>query len=123
MSDRARISDEKHERLKEYTLRKRLENFSYTSTSNRHHEIPRSKNGRDRILDARYNAETQHQLIHWRKGTFALGRKCICGERFTLSHAERCFGTHMRMEEMIAEEEYSNVKYYIDAMWLAMKNS
>jgi len=26
------------------------------------------------------------------------------------------------MEEMIAAEEYSNVQYYIDAMWTAMKN-
>jgi len=122
MSDRVRISDEKHEKLKEYSLRKRLGNFSYTSTSNRHNETPRTKNGRDRILDARYNAETQQQLIYWRKGMFAIGRKCICGESFTLSHAERCFGTHMKMEEMIATEEYSNVKYYIDAMWTAMKN-
>jgi len=28
----------------------------------------------------------------------------------------------MKMEEMIAAEDYSNVKYYIDAMWTAMKN-
>jgi len=37
--------------------------------------------------------------------------------RFTLSHTERCFGTHMKIEEMIAEDECSNVNYYIDAMW------
>jgi len=105
-----------------HSLRKRLENFGYTSTSNRHNGIPRTKNGRDRILDARYDAETQRQLIYWRKGMFAIGRKCICGESFTLSHAERCFGTHMKLEEMIAAGEYSNVTYYVDAMWTAMKN-
>jgi len=68
------------------------------------------------LIDARYNAETQQQLIYWRKGMFAIGRKCICGESFTLSHAERCSGTHMKMEKMIAPEEYSNVKYYINAI-------
>jgi len=63
MSDRVRISDEKYEKFKEYSLRKRLENFNYTSTSNRHNGIPRTKNARDRILDARYDADTQQQLI------------------------------------------------------------
>jgi len=32
------------------------------------------------------------------------------------------FETHIKMEEMIAAEEYSSVKYYIDEMWTAMKN-
>jgi len=44
---------------KEYSLHKRHGNFSHTSTSNRHNEVPRTKNGEDRILDERYNADTQ----------------------------------------------------------------
>jgi len=81
------------------------------SASNRQNDVPRTRNGRDKILDPRYNAKTQQRLTYWRKGMFAIRRKCICGERFTLSHAERCFGTYMKMEEMIAEDEYSNVNY------------
>jgi len=76
--------------------------------------MPRTKNGRDKILDAQYNAKTQQYLIYWRKGSFAIARNCICWERFTLSHAERCFGTHMKIEEMSAENRYSNVNYYIN---------
>jgi len=74
------------------------------------------------MLDARYNAEIQY-LIYWRKGMFAIGRKCICGERFTLSYADVLDYTHMTMEEMIAREEVSNFSSYIDAMWSAMKGS
>jgi len=120
LSNRLRISDNKHEGIKPYTHRMRIASFNTMSASNRQNEIPRTKNGRDKILDAHYNAETQQHLIYWRKGMFAIGRKCICGERFTLSHAERCFGTHMKIEDMIAEDEYSNVNYYIDAMWSTM---
>jgi len=101
----------------------RIAHFNTMSASSRQNDIPRTKNGRDKILDARYNANTQQHLIYWRKGMFAIGRKCICGERFTLSHAERCFGTHMKIEEMIAEDEYSKVNYYIDAMWSTMNDS
>jgi len=76
LSDCVRRTDEKHEKSKKYSLRKRLENFTHTSTSNRHNETPRKKNGIGKILYARYNAETQQQLVYWRKGMFSLGRKC-----------------------------------------------
>jgi len=123
LEHRVVISDNKYEGIKSYTHRMRIANFDTMSASNRQNDIPRTRNGRDKVLDARYDANSLRHLIYWRKGVFAIGRKCICGESFTLSHAERCFGTHMKIEGLIAEDEYSNVKYYIDAMWSTSNNS
>jgi len=54
---------------------------------------------------------------------FAYNTNCICGEEFTLSHAERCFGTHRPMEVMIAEEEHDSIERYIAEMWAYMSTS
>jgi len=43
------------------THQMRIANFNTMSASNRQNDIPRTKNGRDKILDARYNASTQQQ--------------------------------------------------------------
>jgi hypothetical protein len=121
--NRIMISDDKYETIKHFLQRKRIEHFDSSTAGNRERIIPRTRNGRDIILENVYDSETQHHLIYWRKGIFALGRICICEERFTLSHAERCFGTHAQMETMIREGDYSNVTYYINAMWTAMNST
>lgn len=72
----------------------RIAKFITMSASNRQSDIPRTKHGRDKVLDARCNVSTQQHLMYWRQGMFAIGRKCTCGQRFTVSYAERCFGTH-----------------------------
>jgi len=53
---------------------------------------------------------------------FVYNENCICGEKYTLSHAERCFGTHRPME-VIAEEEHDSIERYIAEMWTYMLTS
>jgi hypothetical protein len=97
--ERKKLSDVDYESLKQYCLRKRIERFDSISAGHR---------------------QNTPILIYWRKGIFALNRKCICGELFTLSHSERCFGTYLPMEDMIEKEEYLNVEHYLSMMWNTM---
>jgi len=107
LKHRVRISRNKYEEIKSYTHRMRIANYNTMSASNRQNDTPRTRNGRDKILDPRYNAKTQQHLIYSHKWMFAIGRKCTCGERFTLSLAERCFGIHMKIEGIITEDEFN----------------
>jgi len=74
LKHRVRISGNKYDETKSYTHRMRIANFNTMSASNRQNDTPRLRNGRDKILDPRYNAKTQQYLICWRKGMFAIGR-------------------------------------------------
>jgi len=55
---------------------------------------------------------------------FAIRRKGICRERVYSATWKQCFGTHMKIEEMIAEDESSDVilLYYIKAIWSTMND-
>jgi len=59
----------------------------------------------------KYTVTTQIHLTYWRKGIFALIRKCIRGRKLTLSHSESCFGTHMPIERLIGNDEYQSVEH------------
>jgi len=111
------------ESFKQYCRRQHIADLSLASLHNRQHSIPRSKNGHDKILHPSLKPETQQHLVYWRKGMFAHNKTCVCGERFTLSHAERCFGTHLPMEQMIEEEKYDDIERYIAGMWAYMSAS
>jgi len=116
-------SNSKPESFKHYCRRKHVASLNLASMSNRQQIIPRSRNGHDKILHPSLKPETQRHLVYWRKGMFAHNKNCICGQKFTLSHADRCFGTHMPMEKMIEEGEYDNVDRYIAEMWAYMSAS
>lgn len=109
-----------NETFKHYCQQKRIQQYNASSMSNRQQTVPRTRNGSDIILHHSINTQTQRHLVYWRKGIFGLNRNCICGQKFTLSHSELCFGVHMPIEELLAQGDYIIVEYYIEQMWNTM---
>jgi hypothetical protein len=124
IKNRKMIGDETFETFKQFNLRELTQHYNETYTGRRDAvPIPRQNNGRDMILHWKYSPSAQRHLIYWRKGIFALNRRCICGGRFTLSHSETCFGTHLTIEEQIRQDEFKNVEEYLEIMWKTMNSN